>query len=158
MTPWHLAVLNPVGKASIPILWEELRIRMGISQSLLVLIEDSTALCTQFHCKAYGSYSYLYWIAIKSTSFGLWPRLKYQDLGSKTTLPFRRCSEYILLPLRWFTKPFHRLVTEINHSLQIQAIWDKEWQSCICMNRTMESYGKVTCLLYSCFFGHKWGK
>ena len=101
----------------------------SLSQSLVVLIGDSTALCTEFHCTQNGSYSYLYQIAIKSTSFGLWPRLKYLDLGSKTTLPFRRYSEYILLPLRWFTKPFHRLVSGINPSLQIQAIWDNEWQS-----------------------------
>ena len=84
---------------------------------------------TQFHCSPNGSYSYLYQIAIKSTSFGLWPRLKYLDLVCKTTLLFRRCSEYILLHFRWFTKPFHRLVTGINPSLQIQALWDKEWQS-----------------------------
>ena len=101
----------------------------SLSQSLVVLIGDSTALCTEFHYTLNGSYSYLYQIAIMSTSFGLWPRLKYLDLGSKTTVPFRRYSEYILLPLRWFTEPFQRLVTEINPSLQIQAIWDNEWQS-----------------------------
>ena len=86
---------------------------------------DSTTLCNQLHCTPNGSYAYLHQIAIKSTSLGLWPRLKYPELGviknyslGDTVNKFYcRSDDSQNLFADLLLKPI----------LQIQGIWDKEW-------------------------------
>ena len=75
MTPRHPAVLNPVDSWNLIYTYPMRGIENKDGQlisgpSVLLLMRDSTTLCTQLHCTPNGSYAYLHQIAIKSTSLG----------------------------------------------------------------------------------------